>query len=79
MATEITPDLQKVLNESHGAPVQLVDPASHQQYVILRAEFFERIKNLLDFSEPTAEESTSLLQQMGKSAGWEDPSSDSLI
>lgn len=78
MATEITPQQRQAINATSG-PVELFDPETNQQFVLIRAEMYERLKSALDLSEPTEAERLGLLQHMGRAAGWEDPSSDGLI
>ena len=79
MTPELSDELRQAVDASDGIPVEIVDPRTQDHYVLMRAEFYERLKGVLDLSEPTDDEQTSLIQQMGKSAGWEDPSSDDLI
>jgi hypothetical protein len=57
--------------------VRVADPKTGEQYVILRAEIFERLQRLLlDDGDWTPEEELRLLIQSGKQAGWDDPSMD---
>lgn len=74
MATEITPDLQQALDKHEGSPVRVVDPRNQQEYVVMRAEFYDRLLATVDFGDPSEEEKTALLQRFAKSAGWDDPS-----
>lgn len=57
---------------SRGLPVELVD--GKDRYLIIRAEMYDRLVGLLDLSDHSEEEKKLLLQQWGKSSGWEDPS-----
>jgi len=79
MAHNLSDELRQAIDASDGAPVEVVHPQTQDHYVVIRAEIYERLKNVLDMSEPTEEEKTLLLQRIGKSIGWEDSSSDSLI
>ena len=72
-------ELQVALNASAGTPLEMVNPQTNEHFVVIRAEVYERIKSLLEFDEPTVGEQTALIQEIGKSAGWEDESSDVLI
>jgi len=56
---------------AEGLPVELTD--GPDRYMVIRAEMYERLIGVLDMSEYTAEEKKFLLQQWGKSSGWEDP------
>jgi len=79
MATEITPELRAAIQAADDAPLVIVDSQTKQHYVLLKAEVYERLKRILDLSEITDQEETAIIQELGRSAGWEDPSSDDLI
>lgn len=64
-------ELKQAVAQAEGKPVEVVDGA--ERYVLIRAEMFERLKAVLDLSEPGAEERKALLQAWGKRAGWEEP------
>jgi len=72
-------ELQAAVNAAQGTPVEMIDPRTNEHFVLVRADFYERIKSLLEYDEPTADEQTALIQEIGKSAGWEDASADGLI
>lgn len=73
MATNLTPELQQALDQQQGLPVRVVDPRNQQEYVVMRAEFYDRMMATLDLGEPSAEEKTAMLQRFAKTAGWDDP------
>lgn len=79
MTPKLSDEQRQAVEQNHGGPVEVVDAKTHHQYVLIRAEMFERFKRVLELSEPSEEDTTALIQQIGKSAGWEDPSSDDLI
>ncbi|MBX9791153.1 MAG: hypothetical protein K2Y37_19715 [Pirellulales bacterium] len=72
-------ELQAALSAAAGSPLEIVHPQTNEHFVVIRAAVYERIKSLLDFDEPTADEQSALIQEIGRSAGWEDASSDGLI
>lgn len=78
MATEITPELRQALEATSG-PLELFDGQTNQHYVLIQAEFYERMKNLIDWDEPTEQETKALFQRFGESLGWADPASDNLV
>lgn len=78
MASDLTPELRQAIEASSG-PLELVDRQTNEHFVVIRAEVYERLKSVLDLSEPAEAERLALLQHMGRAAGWEDPSSDGLI
>jgi hypothetical protein len=47
MTVILTPDLVKVLAAAKGETVHLKDPTTNQEYVLLRAEVYHRISQLL--------------------------------
>ena len=57
--------------------LRAIDPETKQEYVLVRAELYERLKALLyDDGDWTPEEQLSLLAASGKRAGWDDPAMD---
>jgi len=71
MATEITAEQLAALQRADSADV--IDPATQEHFVILRASFYERLMATVDFGDQTDEERKASLQSWGKSSGWEDP------
>jgi hypothetical protein len=66
-------EVKSALEQSHDAPVELIDTETSARYFVVRADMYERLMAKLDFSEPTAEEQKALIQAWGKRAGWEEP------
>lgn len=64
-------ELKQALDAAHGGPIEIVD--GKDRYVLIRAEIYERLKSVLDLSEPGPEERKGLMQAWGKRAGWEEP------
>lgn len=74
---ELTDQQQQELRQTGAGEVRIADRETGQQYVILRAEIYERLKGLLyDDSDWTPEEQLQLLAESGKRAGWDDPTMD---
>jgi hypothetical protein len=63
--------LQSVRN---GQPLRFTQDDT--DFVLVRADQYERVKALFDDSPLTADERRGLLQTFGKRAGWEDPELD---
>ena len=71
---ELTEEQRRELEQSE--PV-VVDPVTKEEYVLVRREAYERLKEAYyDDSPWTAEEMLALAWQAGKHAGWEDPKMD---
>jgi hypothetical protein len=45
-------------------------------FVVVRADLYERIRSLIGGEELTIDEQRHLLFELGKSVGWDDPSTD---
>jgi hypothetical protein len=73
MSIELTPDQIKAL-AGEESPVRVV--GGDRTYVLVSQDVYERLKGLLDLSEPTDKEETAELRQFGTLAGWDDPGED---
>lgn len=67
-------EIKQAIDAAHGGPIELSD--GEQQYVILRAEVYDRLKELLDIDVLTESEKLGLLREAGRRAGWDDPDMD---
>ena len=71
---ELTQQQRNELKQITGNEVRVADPETGHQYVLLRAEVYERWRRLLyDEGDWTPEEQMRLLAESGKRAGWDDP------
>jgi hypothetical protein len=74
---ELTAEQHQALVANSAEPVRAIDPATNAEYVLVRAEVYERIKALLyDDGDWTPEEQLRLLADSGQRAGWDDPEMD---
>lgn len=62
----------------HGseAPLRVSDPSQSEQFVLVRADVYERFKSLFESDPVTGQERAFHLQEFGKRAGWDDPAMD---
>ncbi len=74
--TTLDPNLSQMLRDAAGAPVNVVDPQTQTEYVVLRADVFERVKSLLEADDLSSEEKLRLLAESGREAGWDAPEMD---
>jgi hypothetical protein len=58
----------------NGQPLRFVQGGT--DFVLIRADIYERVNGLCDVSPLTEQEQLQLLQAFGKRAGWEDPGMD---
>ena len=74
---ELTEEQRRELKGSNGEVIRVFDPETKQEYVLLRAETYDRLKVLFsEESDWTPEERLHLLAESGRRAGWDDPSMD---
>jgi hypothetical protein len=73
---ELTADQHQAILENHSQPVRAIDPATQAEYVLLRAEVYDRIKNLI--SDDSGWQEGAYLASMEAFArdGWDDPRMD---
>ena len=57
-------------------PVRVCDPSHNANFVLVRAEIYERFKSLFEDDPVTEQERLFQLEQFGKRAGWDDPAMD---
>jgi hypothetical protein len=50
---EITEELRQQVEHSGGEPVRLTDPRSKVEYVVLRADVYERLRRVLEEVDPS--------------------------
>jgi hypothetical protein len=73
-AMNMPSELRQAVEAAHGGPVEIVDGDRH--YVLIQAEVYERLMGVFGVGELSQQERAFLLQQWGKSSGWEDPADD---
>jgi len=71
LTLELTPTQLQALHQRGKAPVRLVDPDTHKEYVLLQAELYQQLQNLLfdDGEEP--QRSYPLADEVFNE-GWDD-------
>jgi hypothetical protein len=63
--------------EQHGAgPVRAVDPATNAEYILVRAEVYDRLKALLCDDQEWAEGAYAAAMEVFARDGWDDPRMD---
>ena len=74
---ELTEEQRGALRQSAGTELRLTDPDTQEEYVLLKARVYERIKPLLyDDGATPISEAYPLLDEMASKAGWDDPEMD---
>lgn len=76
MSVPLTDSLQQALDERPGEPLWLVDPRTQTAYVLLRADLYDRVQDLVEEADLSPEEKLILLAESGRRAGWDAPEMD---
>ena len=75
MMIGIGPEVRRAIEESGAEPPRLLDPLTNSEYVLLRADVYDRLRAILDVEDPTAEELATHMWNVMKDE-WEDPAMD---
>jgi hypothetical protein len=74
---ELSDQQWQEFRQANTREVRLIDRKTGQEYVILPAEVYERLKGLIyDGGDWTPEEQLRILAESGRRAGWNDPAMD---
>jgi hypothetical protein len=69
---ELTSEQRQALDQQHGEPVRVIDPSTHDAYVLIRAEVFERMAGLLRPPEHEPPAAIGLPRLRSMQAFWKD-------
>jgi len=70
---ELTQEQRQQIRQANGAEVRFRDPEADREYVILPAEIYDGLRQLLsDDADWTPEEQLLLLAESGRREGWDD-------
>jgi hypothetical protein len=72
---ELTEQQQQAL-DAEQSPLRVIDPRTHRAYVLVAAEQFEKISDLLNPGSLTPKERQVILEGVWKRANWDDPLMD---
>jgi hypothetical protein len=70
----LTEEQQQALDTSPGPP-SVEDPRTHEMYVLLRKDVYDRVRALLD-ADFSPEEAFQAQIESAAAAGWDDPALD---
>lgn len=71
--TRLTQEQSSLVRTAVEAPVRIVDPDTNTEYVLLRADIYERVRHLFD--DPAADAFLAQIESAA-AAGWDDPALD---
>jgi hypothetical protein len=70
--TTLTPDQRQEVQKAAEEPVRIADPETQNEYVILRADVYDRIRALADDTRAAYPLAMTVFRQ----DGWDDPQMD---
>jgi hypothetical protein len=73
---ELTPEQHLALERSGGNTTRAIDPATNAEYVIVRAELYERIKSIVSDNETWSDDAYQAAADVFAREGWDDPRMD---
>ena len=79
MSIELTADQGRALSEEPGFPPRVIDPRTKEEYVLLPAEMFERVRAALEDEDeiPAVRETYPLVSKVLDDADAEGPAKES--
>jgi hypothetical protein len=75
---ELTAEQRQMLRQANGGHARLVDPETRQEYVVIRAETYERLRSLLaeEGDNQFVHDSYPYIMEVFGREGWDDTSMD---
>ena len=75
--TALTVEQREAVATARDPYLRIVDPDSQTEYVLVRADIFERLQNRIFDAEPMSpEEKNQLFAEAARRAHWDDPEFD---
>ncbi len=73
---DITPDVRRAIEDAGDKPPRLVDPETNREYVLVRAELYDRIRSLIEIDDDIEPgDMTAHMWEVMKE-DWDDPAMD---
>jgi hypothetical protein len=73
MTMTLSAEMRKAVEEAGEQPLEIVDQETHERYMLLRADVFDRMRVLVAGGSMSIKEQRSLLEHAGRRGGWDDP------
>lgn len=74
--TKLSPEQRDAILQQPGSPVYVVDAETQQQYVILPAEVYQKVRSLFDEGATDLRETYAAQDAIARQEGWDDPAMD---
>lgn len=76
MTPKLSNEQRQAIDERHGEPVYVIDSVTQEQWVLVPARTFQKIRNLLGEDAADIQETYAAQDQLTAAEGWEDPAMD---
>jgi hypothetical protein len=76
MTTTLSDDQRQAFEQTGGKPVDVLDPMTNIQYVLIRADQYERVRSLVEDVQDIDPRETYPAIDAAFREGWSDPSMD---
>ncbi len=76
MAIQLTSEQWANIEPQGATPVPVSDPSQTVDYVLLRADLYNRFRALFEDVPVSHQERQFQLEEFGRRAGWDDPAMD---
>jgi hypothetical protein len=73
---ELTAEQHRLLTQNGTEPCRAIDPATRTEYVLVRAEVYERLQRLLSDEEGWTQDAYAAAMEVFARDGWDDPRMD---
>ena len=73
---QLTEQQHEAMGQQADQPIRAIDPATREEYVLLPADVFERLKRMLGPDEGWAAEGYEAAMEVFAREGWDDPRMD---
>jgi hypothetical protein len=73
---ELTAEQRQAIAANGAQPARAIDPATQEEYVLLRAEIYDRIKHLVSDDRGWLEGAYLASMEVFARDGWDDPRMD---
>jgi hypothetical protein len=73
---KLTQEQHLTLSQLGAGPVRAIDPATNVEYVLVRAEIYERLKTLIADDRDWVRDGYTTAMEVFARDGWDDPRMD---
>jgi hypothetical protein len=73
---ELTDEQHRLLTQNGPEPIRAIDPVTRTEYVLLRAEVYDRIQRLLPGEDAWSRDAYAAAMEVFSRDGWDDPRMD---